>query len=133
MSPRHRSRNQTIARDSYALLLAAPEVVARRALRMWLAGETPSRRDRAEFHRMSTEKVAAFHESWNAMFLAMYRANLQLAQSMWGPWSMVMSRRMPARLSAHGGRAVAAVLGAGLAPISRRAVANVKRLRRTGL
>jgi hypothetical protein len=131
MSSRHRRRNRTIVRDSYALMLAAPEVVAHRALRMWLAGETPSQRDRAEFHRMSSEKVAAFHESWNAMFLAMYRANLQLAQSMWCPWS-IASRRTRARLSAHGGRAVAAVLGAGLAPISRRAVANVKRLRRAG-
>jgi hypothetical protein len=100
---------------------------------MWLSGGTPSPRDRAELHRMSTEKVAAFYESWNAMFVEMCRANVQFAQASIGwPWSLAMSRRAPARLSTEGGRAVAAVLGAGLAPIRRRAVANAKRLRRAG-
>jgi len=127
------SRHPQVARDSLAVLWAAPEVVAHRVLRMWLAGGTPSRRDRAEFNRMSTEKVAAFYESWNAMFLEMYRASLQLAlSSIWWPWSPAPSRKTSARLSAHAGRAVTAMLGAGIAPIRRRAVANAKRLRRGG-
>jgi hypothetical protein len=128
-----RRRRSSLASDSHALLLAAPEVVAHRVLRMWLSGGTPPPRDRAEFRRMSTEKVAAFYESWNAMFLEMCRANVRLAQvSIGWPWSRAMSRQAPARLSIQGGRAVGAVLGAGLAPIRRRAVANAKRLRRAG-
>lgn len=134
MSSGHRRRSRTIARDSYALLFAVPEVVTHRLVRMWLAGDAPSQRDRTEFYRMSSEKVTTFYESWNAMFLEMCRANLRLAQSsMWWPWSLPTSGKSSARLSAHGRRAAAAMLGAGLAPIRRRAVANAKRLRRTAL
>jgi hypothetical protein len=131
MSSRYRKGQRTIARESYALALAIPEVVAHRVVRMWIAGGTPSRRDRAELHRMSAEKVAAFYESWNAMVLEMFRANIQFAlSSMWWPWAAATSKRLPSHFSAHGQRAFAAIFGAGLAPIRRRAVANAKRLRR---
>lgn len=121
-------------RDSYSLALAVPEVVAHRMVRMWLAGDAPSRRDRAETYLMSAEKVAAFYESWNAMFLEMWRANAQLALSwMRWPWSATTSKKMLAPPSVHSRRMVAAVLAAGLVPIRRRAVANVRRLRRTVL
>jgi hypothetical protein len=132
--PSSHRRTTRIARDSFELALAAPEVVAHRLARMWLAGNHPSRRDRAEAYRMSAEKVAAFHESWNAMFLELFRANFQLGVAlMWWPWSTAISGRPPAHLSAHGRRVAAAVLGAGLAPVHRRAVANAKRLRRLSL
>ena len=72
-------------------------------MRMWLAGPFPSQRDRAEFHRMWTEKPIAFYQSWNAMMLEIYRGNVALATR---------------------------VLGAGLAPVHRRAAANAKRLGR---
>jgi len=131
MPSRHPRTTRSIARDSFELALAAPEVVAHRMTRIALAGSRPSRRHQAEAYRMSAEKVAAFHESWNAMFLELCRANVQLAVSfMWWPWSAAILRRKPGRLSAHGRRVAAAVLGAGLAPIHRRAVANAKRLRR---
>jgi hypothetical protein len=127
MSTRRRHTSRTIARDSYDLALAAPEVVARRVAGMWLAGKNPSQRDRAELHRMSSEKIVAFHESWNAMVLELFRLNVELALSaMWDPWRVVRSRRASARIQ----QAVAAVYGAGLAPVRRRAVANAKRLRR---
>ena len=107
-----RRTHRGIARDAYRLAWAVPEVVFHRTARMWLAGPTPSRRDRAELHRMSAEKIAAFYESWNAMTLEIIRANARLTMScLWWPWS--------------------AVFAAGLAPIRRRAVANAKRLRRT--
>jgi len=129
--PSRRNSRRALARDSFALALAAPEVIARRAARMWLAGNAPSRRDRAELNRMSAEKIAAFYESWNAMMLETYRANVRLALSSMGwAWPARTSRRMPATLLAHGRRAVAGVLGAGLAPVSRRATSNAKRLRR---
>jgi hypothetical protein len=106
-----RRSDRKIARDTYRLACAVPEVLLHRTARMWLAGPAPSRRDRAELHRMSAEKVAAFYESWNAMALEMIRANTQLTSScLWWPWS--------------------GVFAAGLAPIRRRAVANAKRLRR---
>jgi hypothetical protein len=69
---------------------------------------------------MGAEKVAAFYESWNAMFLALFRANLSLAiwpMQFW--WS-----------SDRGQRASLGILGAGLAPIHRRVTANARRLRR---
>jgi len=52
---------------------------------------------------MWTEKPIAFYQSWNAMMLEIYRGNVALATR---------------------------VLGAGLAPVHRRAAANAKRLGR---
>jgi len=52
---------------------------------------------------MWAEKTEAFYESWNAMMLEMWRANVATSLR---------------------------VLGAGLAPVHRRAAANAKRLRR---
>ena len=134
MPYRRRNINRALARESFALAWAAPEVVARRMLGMWLAGNNPSARDRAEMHRMSAEKVAAFHESWNAMFLELFYANVRIALSLtWWPWSAAGPRSVAALLSTHGRRAGGRVLAAGLAPVRRRAVANARRLRRIGL
>jgi hypothetical protein len=78
---------------------------------------------------MYAEKVSAFHESWNSMFVAAYRANLQwlLSAPAWStPW---LSHGRQAG-SANIGRAALDILASGVAPIHRRAVANAKRLRR---
>ena len=107
----NRRTHRRIARDTARLAWAVPEVVAHRTMQMWLAGHSPSQRDRMEFHRMSAEKIAAFYESWTAMTLAIMRAGSQAAFS----WP---------------GMGVS-VFAAGLAPIRRRAVANARRLRRT--
>ena len=117
------------ARHSAGLALAVPEVVAHRVMRMWLAGAPLSARDRDEFQRMYAEKFAAFHESWQAMGLEMFRASVALAFS--PPW-MTSFATMPARLAASHRQAATRVLSAGLAPIHRRAAANAKRLRRAG-
>ena len=94
-------------------------------MRMALAGASPSARDRSEFRRMGTEKIAAFTESWNAMAVEAVRANQQLAlscmQAFWFPWARPRRR---ARRTALG------ILGAGMAPVHRRALANAKRLGR---
>jgi hypothetical protein len=130
MTYRHRKIHRRLAHEAYALGWAVPEVVTHRMARLCLAGDTLSARDRAEMYRMTAEKFAAFYESWNAMFLAIVRANMQLALSpMWWAWFAPTSRRT-AQLSAHGQRAAGAALAAGLAPVRRRAVANAKRLRR---
>lgn len=94
-----------------------PQVIAHRALQM----------DRKEFHRMGAEKVFAFGESWNAMFMQAYLENQRLATSfmtsLWFPWLAPRSRSPLAS-------AAAGILGAGLAPVHRRALANARRLRK---
>jgi hypothetical protein len=80
-------------------------------------------RDREELYRMGAEKMAAFNEAWNAMAVEAFRANQKLAlsfmQSLWFPW---IRPKSSARSAARG------ILGKGLAPIHRRAVANARRL-----
>ena len=121
-----------VARHSIGIAMAAPEVVAHRVIRMMLAGREPSKRDRAEFDLMSSEKVAAFYKSWNAMFAQMARSNMQLMFSpMW--WASPSAGRLQNPLTAHMQRAASATIAAGLAPVHRRAAANAKRLRRTPL
>ena len=78
MRPRDPYTVPAVARHSWGLALAVPEVVAQRVMRMWMAGTPLSQRDRDEFHRMYAEKFAAFYESWNAMALEMFRVSLTL-------------------------------------------------------
>jgi hypothetical protein len=109
---------------------AAPQVVGHRVTRMAVAGISPSARDRREFRRMGTEKMAAFTESWNAMAMETFRANQALAasfwRSVWFPW--LITKPFTAT---HLHNAALDVLGKGIAPVHRRAVANAKRLTRT--
>src|SRR5215471_4094285 len=117
---RHSRSSARLATQAFELSMAAPQVIVHRITRLAFAGLSPSARDRREFHRMGAEKVAAFYESWNAMYLALLRANLNLALSpfqLW--WSPMRSQRTGL-----------AILGHGLAPIRRRAAANARRLRR---
>ena len=133
--PSRRRRNfPSMVRQSTGLAVAVPEVVAHRLTRLWLAGPRPSQRDHDEFYRMGAEKLAAFYESWNAMFLEAYRASLQLSFSpLWWFWLGAGLKRVAHRASAQSPRAVLAILGRGLGPIQRRATANAKRLRRVRL
>jgi hypothetical protein len=87
---------------------------------MMIAGGSPSARDRAEFHRMGTEKVAAAAEAWNAMAVQALVDNQKLALSfMQSFWLPQLSNAAALR-----------ILGKGMAPIRRRAVSNARRLRR---
>lgn len=114
------------------LAVAAPQVVAYRVARMALAGAYPTVRDRDEFQRMATEKMAAFSESWGAMAAETARANLSLAASVWRmAWFPWLSGKPPAAWHFPG--AALEVLGKGIAPVHRRAVANARRLARTKL
>lgn len=107
---RRRHTPDRFARQFAEMAFAAPQVVAHRTLRMAAAGHAPSARDQAEFMRMGTEKVAAFYQSWMAMWTAMWSLQMDFLRTMstagWG------------------------VAGAGLAPVHRRAVANARRLGR---
>ncbi|HWH40202.1 MAG TPA: polyhydroxyalkanoate granule-associated phasin [Usitatibacter sp.] len=127
-----RSRNmRSLARRSSSLALAVPEVVAHRVSRAMLAGASPSAADRREFHLMGAEKVAAFYESWGAMFMQNYLASVRLWSSP-GMWMSLMAnpRGAARRLTSHQHDTALAMMTGGLAPISRRAVANATRLRR---
>lgn len=117
---RSRSKRE-LASQATELAMAVPQVVAHRVWRMATAGPQLSARDRREFTRMGSEKTAAFFESWWAMGWHLVRLQQQAWLSLFGigvsPWV------------GHGAkRAATAVLGTGLAPVRRRAVANSKRL-----
>lgn len=117
------------------LAVAVPQVVAHRVTRMALAGPKLSARDRKEFQRMIAEKNAAFSESWVAMATQAAVVNQAFAGSM---FKSVLSWASGKRPSASASvfqlqRAALDVLGRGVAPVHRKAVANAKRLRRTKL
>ena len=133
MSIRRPRKSKSLSAQAAALAVAVPQVIVHRAIRMAMAGASPSARDRKEFHRMGAEKVAALTESWNAMAVQTFRANQQLAlsymQSLWFPWLSPMSSAKSA--SRQLSKAALGILGKGMTPIRRRAVANAKRLGRT--
>lgn len=118
------------------LAFAVPQVVAHRVTRMALAGTLPSPRDRKEFALMSAEKTAAFQESWAAMTWQAALAQQQFALGLMrsAAWPLGTGRRPTlASSAAELGRAGLGVLGHGLAPVHKRAVANAKRLGTTRL
>lgn len=118
------------------LLIATPQVVAHRLGRMALSGPKPSLKDQREFHRMGAEKLAAFGEAWQAMTLQMLKSNQQLAASMMRSWWPAGAVRRGANAAPLAPRSIdwqgAAldILGQGIRPVHRRAVANAKRLSR---
>ena len=129
-------RNRTIATltiKAAELGVAAPLVVAHRLTRMALADRTPSMRDQREFTRMGAEKVAALHESWNAMFREAMQIQQGIATSIWRSyWSSWLNATSSAVLPKIDlPHATLRVLSRGMTPVHRRAVANAKRLSRT--
>jgi len=132
MTSRRSRKSRVLAARAVDLGFAVPEVVARRIMRMALAGSSPSVRDRKEFDLMGAEKMAAFYESWSAMLVEMFHTSLELSlwsvRFFWFRWP-VTSRSSRAAASRFQ-QAALAVLAKGVAPVHRRAVANAKRLRR---
>ncbi len=128
-------KTKSIAAKAAELAVAVPQVVAHRVARMAIAGPTLSERDRKEFERMVAEKHTAFSEAWQAMATQSVRANQALAASlMRSAWSPSAARKpTPAKVAAQLHKAALGVLGKGLAPVHRKAVANAKRLARTKL
>ena len=135
MANRRTRAKSSLAQQTAELALAAPQVIAHRMTRMALAGPNPSPRDRKEFVRMVTEKNSAFGEAWQAMALHGARAQQALGASLFASLlSIARGRRpSPARSMAQLQHATLGVLGKGLAPVHRKAVANAKRLARTKL
>lgn len=117
------------------LALAVPQVVAHRVTRMALSGPKLSARDRKEFQRMVAEKNVAFSESWVAMAKQAALANQALAGSIFKSFLSAASGKRPSAAASafQLQRATLNILGKGVAPVHRKAVANAKRLGRTKL
>lgn len=135
MTIRPKRAKPSLALKAAELALAVPQVVAHRVTRMALSGPRLSERDRQEFTRMVAEKNAALSEAWQAMATHGARANQALAASFLKSFLSIArgKRPSPARSAAQLHRAALGVLGKGLAPVHRKAVANAKRLGRTKL
>lgn len=130
MTPHTIRRSRSIASQTAELAFAVPQVVAHRMGLIAMAGLSPSRRQQAEIKLMSDEKVEAFQESWVAMASQVIEVQqqvaLQLVRAFWFP----LAHRPPSLRSVERqfSQASLSVIGKGLEPISRRAVANAKRL-----
>ena len=135
MPSRSKRKTQSLFAKAAELAFAVPQVVANRVTRMALARPSLSKRDRKEFHRMGAEKMAAFSQSWNAMAMQAFRANQALAasflRSFWPP--LRRSKPSASAVAAQLQNAALGVVGKGMAPVHRKAVANAKRLARTKL
>jgi hypothetical protein len=135
MPARSRRKTRTIHAKATELAFAVPQVVAHRVARMAISGPTPSARDRREFALMVDEKRAAFTQAWLGMgseWLRIYQSlALQFVRMAWSPWTWGWTT--PGSLAAQTRNAVLGVLGTGMAPVHRKAVANAKRLSRTRL
>ena len=132
---RRKRQTSSLAVKLAELTFAVPQVVAHRVARMAIAGPTLSPRDRREFKLMSAEKTAAFSESWNAMTMRAFSANQALAVSVFRSFWSPSRRGIPSAgaVSARLQGIALDVLGKGLSPVHRKAVANAKRLARTKL
>lgn len=137
MNAMSRRKAARLGQQASELMAAAPQVVAHRLGRMAAAGARPSAKDQREFHRMGAEKVAAFGEAWQAMALQMMKANQQITASMlrsgWLTPGSLRGLNAPALNKAAVAWQLAAldILGHGMRPVHRRAVANARRLGRT--
>jgi hypothetical protein len=135
MATRRGRATRSLAVKAAELALAVPQVVAHRVARMALSGPKLSARDRKEFERMVAEKNEAFGKSWRAMAKQASLANQALAGSIFKSFlSMTRGKRPSVATSvAQLQRAALGVVGKGVAPVHRKAVANAKRLGRTKL
>lgn len=120
-----------LTNDLFSLGWAAPLVIGQRLQRMAAAGAQPDAADRREIQLMASEKVAAFGEAWWAM--AMQTAVLQqsMTQAVWRMWWTPWAAPAPLpQLQRTWQRGVVGIVGSGVQPIRRHAVANMRRLAR---
>lgn len=103
-----------------------PGIVSHRLMRLAWAGVVPSRSDRTELSRMSSEKWQAASQSAVAMTAFAMQQQMAMAQSfmhaMWAPWMGMSHSSIPVT------NPVAAMFSAGLAPYHRIATTNARRL-----
>jgi hypothetical protein len=136
MNAASRRKAGRIGRQASELMAAAPQVVAHRLARMAASGPRPNARDRREFQLMGAEKLAAFTEAWHAMALQMLKSQRQLSTSLLRSGSLALGgRREPtlpfAAVAVQLQQATLDIVGQGIRPVHRRAVANARRLGRS--
>ena len=130
MASAHSRKSISLATKAAQLAFAVPQVMSHRLTRMALAGSRPSIRDRKEFDLMSSEKSAAFMESWQAMAFRTVSAQQNLMfswfKAVWMPW--LGQRMTPLSVMNQMQKAVLGIVTKGFAPVHRTAIANAKRL-----
>ena len=128
-------KSRSLATKAAELAFAVPQVVAHRVTRMAMASPTLSDRDRKEFQLMVKEKETAFAQAWNAMAVQSVRASQALTASYFrSMWLLPTKRKISAAAVASQLQNTAfGILGKGLAPVHRKAVANAKRLAKAKL
>ena len=135
MPSRSSRKTNSISRQAAELAMAVPQVMAHRITRMAISGAALSDRDRKEFTLMVAEKKIAFAQAWEAMAMQSVLAQQALAASLFRSIWTPSARNKPTvnSVAAQLQSAALGVLGKGLAPVHRKAVANAKRLARTKL
>ena len=135
MPARAKRHTATVTKQMTELALAVPQVVAHRVARMAMTGPKLNARDRKEFKGMVAEKNQAFAQAWQAMATQSLLASQSLAMTAFrmawtpGEWGTAAAGKV---LSQAQGAAMG-ILGKGVSPVHRKAVANAKRLARTKL
>jgi hypothetical protein len=143
-----RNRAARTAIKTVELAIAAPQVIGMRTARALAASATPSNDDRAELMRMGAEKVDAYWEGMFAVSVQLSRIGQEYARNaavqwmrLWmTPWWLNTSWPNPllsylhaaSRISvpsvAQQQSAVTRITQAALAPVHKRATANMRRL-----
>ena len=135
MLSRPNRKTKSLATQATEMAFAVPQVMTHRITRMAMAGHSPSERDRKEFDLMLAEKHTAFTQAWVAManqsLIANQALSASLLRSMCSPIGIGSPNFATVLNQVYG--ATLGVLGKGLAPVHRKAVANAKRLARTKL
>lgn len=125
---KHIDETLRLGRQVAEINAVVPGIVSHRLMRLAWAGAMPSRSDRTELSRMSSEKWQAASQSAVAMTAFAMQQQMAMAQSfmhaMWAPWVGMSHSSIPAT------NPVAGMLSAGLAPYHRIATANARRLRK---
>lgn len=135
MTVRRRSRaSRALATRTAELAWAVPQVVGHRLAGIADASAFKTASGRKDLVRMVAEKQAAFHDSWQAMAAQALQSQRSLAAALTRaatPWpARRRSNTSAFALQLELQHAALAILGKGLAPVHRRAVANAKRLRK---
>jgi hypothetical protein len=145
-----RKRAARTAIKTVELAIAAPQVIGMRTAQALTAGAVPSNDDRAEFLRMGAEKVDAYWEGVFAVGMQLSRIGQEYARNaalqwmrLWmTPWWLTGSwpnpflsyLRAASRISvpsvAQQQSAATRITQAALAPVHKRATANMRRLAR---
>lgn len=119
-----------LARQIAEINTVVPGIIASRLMRMATAGTQPSRSDRNELTRMSSEKWQAASQSAVEATMFLFNLQMEAMQSFWQA-AMVPWLGIQVRTGSPGSNRGAGLMTAALAPYHRIATANARRLRKS--